>query len=308
MRFVEAVEDRERLEEHRTLAPRPGLGDRVSAEIQGERVLEAGGPVGHIGRGEDPGVQAAVGMAMRGADEIGDAARDPTGAPFPPGGGDPLLSGGFSVPGRDELSEHLRVLRVADERSGLGGLPVLQPQVRGARPVGPEQRARAVDRLSDAGEHGMSPLGVVDREGEDLGELPGAVLLEEQEPGVDRTGHGGGQRPGTGHRVEPFGPEVLDRRPGRSGPLAHEDDRTARLLSSDEHPGHVAAGPVEVRLDDVEDEGPDDGRVEGIAAELEHRLGGAGRQPVRRGCHPEGAFESRAGRGGLAAEGHVSLR
>jgi hypothetical protein len=95
---------------------------------------------------------------------------------------------------------------------------------------------------------------------------------------------------------------VLARRPGGRRALPHEHDGRARLLRGREQRDEVAAGPVQVRLDEVEHERGGDGRVEGGAAPLEHRLACAGREPVRRGGHPEHALQVRA-RGELGRRG-----
>ena len=87
------------------------------------------------------------------------------------------------------------------------------------------------------------------------------------------------------------------RRPARR-PGAQSDERLA-ALGAPEHDGQVAAGPVQVRLDDLEREPGRDRGVEGVPAALEHRHAGGRREPVRRGDHPEGAAQL-----GARREGH----
>ncbi len=48
-----------------------------------------------------------------------------------------------------------------------------------------------VDRLRDARPDRVPALGVVDRERQHVAELPGAVVAEQQQPGVDGAGYGG---------------------------------------------------------------------------------------------------------------------
>ena len=48
---LEALEDRELLQHHRTLAPGPGLADRVAAIVVGERRLDGRLPIRHVGAG-----------------------------------------------------------------------------------------------------------------------------------------------------------------------------------------------------------------------------------------------------------------
>ena len=92
----------------------------------------------------------------------------------------------------------------------------------------------------------------------------------------------------------PSAAEPLDRRRGRGDALPAERERLA-ALDRPEHRGHLAAGPVQVRLDDLQHEARRDGCIEGVAAALEHRHPGLGREPVRRRDHPEGAAQLRTG-------------
>ena len=92
--------------------------------------------------------------------------------------------------------------------------------------------------------------------------------------------------------------EALDRRGRGRDALSAERERLTALRRP-EHGGNLAAGPVQMRLDDLEDEAGGDGRVEGVAAALEHRHPGLRREPVRRRDHPEGAAKL-----GARGEGH----
>ena len=86
--------------------------------------------------------------------------------------------------------------------------------------------------------------------------------------------------------------EPLDRRGGRSDALAAESERLAPFLRP-EHRRHLAAGPVQVRLDDLEHEARRDRGVERVAAALEHRHPALRSEPVRGRDHPEGPAELR---------------
>src|SRR6185295_652361 len=96
--------------------------------------------------------------------------------------------------------------------------------------------------------------------------------------------------------------EALDRRGGGRDTLAAQGDRLA-LVDREEDRGDLAAGAVQVRLDDLEREPGRDGGVEGVAAALEHRQAGGGRVPVRGRDHAERAAQLGAGR-----EAHWKIR
>src|SRR5699024_4931076 len=146
---------------------------------------------------------------------------------------------------------------------------------------------------------------IVDGEVEDVGQFPGAVMLEQAEPGVDSTRDGGGERSGSGDHVETFAAIVLNRRRRRRRALTHHHLRPRGLFGGGEDPGHVTAGPIEVGFDHMEEEGPGHGRIEGVAAAFEHRLRGRGGQPVRRGGHAEVPVGGGArGEGGWWGDGH----
>ena len=83
---------------------------------------------------------------------------------------------------------------------------------------------------------------------------------------------------------------ALDRRRARRRPLRAEDERPVAPGRPDER-RQVAAGAVEVRLDDLQREAGRDGGVERVAALLEHGHPRRRREPVRRRHHPEGPPE-----------------
>jgi len=94
---------------------------------------------------------------------------------------------------------------------------------------------------------------------------------------------------------EPQLAEVLDgRRRGRRS-LAGDDVR-ALVARAPHDDRRLATGSVEVRLDDLEREPGRDGCVECVAAMLEDRHPGRGREPVRRGDHAECPGQLRPGR------------
>ena len=113
--------------------------------------------------------------------------------------------------------------------------------------------------------------------------------------------------PVPGHELVPELAVALDRGGGGSDALAAERDRLA-AGDRPEQRRHLAAGSVQVRLDDLERESGRDRRVERVAAALEHGHPGGRAEPVRRGDHPERAAQlgpRREARGPHAKIKHV---
>ena len=82
--------------------------------------------------------------------------------------------------------------------------------------------------------------------------------------------------------------------PAGAGALAADHLGPAAPRVVDDH-RHVAARPVQMRLDHLQREGGRDAGVEGVAAALQHRHADRGRDPVRRGDDAEGAVDFRTG-------------
>jgi hypothetical protein len=87
---------------------------------------------------------------------------------------------------------------------------------------------------------------------------------------------------------------VFDRGAGGSRALA-ADDLHGFLPRVVEDHRHVAAGAVQVRLDDLQREGRGAAGVEGVAAALENAHGDGRGDPVRGGDDAERAVDLRAG-------------
>lgn len=137
-------------------------------------------------------------------------------------------------------------------------------------------------------------LGVADGVLQHVGQRLGAVVAQQEQPGVEGPGHGGGERSGAGDEVEsePLVVRHGGPRRGHTLPAQHPHPAPRRR----EQDRHLPGGPVEVWFDDVQHEGPGDGRVVGVAPVLQHRHGRLGGQPVGRGHHAEGATQSGASR------------
>jgi hypothetical protein len=164
-----------------------------------------------------------------------------------------------------------------------------QVQLRRRRP-GAEQRLDAVDRRGDRGHHRVPALGVGDRVLEDVGERPGAELLEQEQPAAERPRDARGEDAGTGDEHVAERPEALDRRRRRGDALRAEHQRLA-APGRPEDDRQVAAGAVHVGLHHLQDEARGADRVEGVPAALEHRHAGLRGEPVSRRDRAERAAQ-----------------
>ena len=94
------------------------------------------------------------------------------------------------------------------------GLPSRQIDRRRRRPVIAEQLLDRPDRGVGALDQRMAVLRVRDRGRQHVGERHGAVVAQQQHPGVEHAGHAGREQAGAGHHVEAF---ALVMRDGRAG-------------------------------------------------------------------------------------------
>ena len=282
---VEALEQPELLEEDRRLAPRAGLEDLVAVVVDGERLLPGRRPVAQVVLAEQTGVALAGAVEPLAFLEADDLLRDEAAVPAH------LRRVELRVPvsrGRFGLHED------APEGLGQGSVPVQGARLRSGevdvdrgRPVVAEELLDLADRVADRRECRVAILGVADREVEHVPERQGPVLAQQLDPAAESPWDDRGQRAGAGDQLEPELVAVpLDRRRPRRGALRAEDERPVTLHRPDEG-REVAAGAVEVRLDDLQRESGRDGGVERVPALLEHGHPGCRREPVRRGHHPE---------------------
>ena len=131
---------------------------------------------------------------------------------------------------------------------------------------------------------------VADRGLEHVAEPPGAELAQHQEPAVERAGDNRRKQTRAGNEVEPERAKVIGRRGGGRGPLSADHDDVAAFGAVHDR-GKIPSRPVQVRLDDLQRESGCCGRVERVAAALEHRHADRGCEPVRRRDHPEGSAQ-----------------
>ena len=289
---VVPVEDGQRGEQRGPLPPGGRLGDPAPAELADGGVDHLGPEPGRVRDGEHARVVGArrvpVGRAARRRHRLGDEALGPDGAHrIDPGGPVVALRRG------GEAFQRLRPRRVAQDLARPRRPAVGQPQRGRGRPVLAEQVGDRGDGARQPRDGGHAVAGVADRRREDVADLPRAVVAQQQEPGVDGAGDRRGQRPRAGHPVETLGAVRRRGRPGRCRALAVEH-AGRRVVGGREHGGHVAAGPVEVRLHDVQHEPARDGGVEGGAAALEDAHRGGGGRPVGPRRHPDRALQHRS--------------
>ena len=148
---------------------------------------------------------------------------------------------------------------------------------------------------ADPGDERETVLRVADREREHVLEPPRAELLEQEQPAAECAGNAGGEDAGARDELVPELAVALDRGGRRSDALAAERDRLA-AGDGPEQCRHFTARTVQVRLDDLQREAGRNGRVERVAATLEHRHPRCRAEPVRGADHPERAAELGAGR------------
>ena len=111
--------------------------------------------------------------------------------------------------------------------------------------------------------------------------------------------------PAPGTRSSPSARKCSMVAPAGAGPWPMRTTGAAGRLGGGEDADQVAAGAVQVRLDDVQHEPAGDGRVERVAAALEHGLRGGRGEPVGRRGHAERAPQRGARREGRGrSEGH----
>ena len=239
--------------------------------------MAAAGDVQHVGGAEEPvhrlGDEAAVPGAAGGIDARLARVADGLAADAFVGGGE----------------------RRAGEQAFRRGDLAAGQEHRGRRlPLRLEQHAHALDGGADARHDVDAVLRIADREGEHVGELPGAPVAQQQAPRIERAGHHRGQHAGRRDQVDVELAEFRQRRGLRCDALAadHLLRLGARRMQDDRR---IAAGAVEMRLRHLQRERRRGGGVERIAAALQHRHADLARDPVRAGDDTERAGDLRAG-------------
>ena len=288
VREVEAFEQCELLQEDRTLAPGAGLEHGVTAVVERDGRLEGRSPRGQVLAGQKPGVAGPGRVHRLGAHEAVDRFGD---EPLVPEGAcavEFLLPRAAARLVDDALVRRGRVL-IPEERSGARDA-VAEEHVSRRRPFVTEHPLDEGDRRADPRHDRKTVLRESDRELEDVAERPCSELAQHQQPAVECTGYDGGEQSGTRNEVEVELAKARDRRRGGCGPLSADHDDVVAFRAVDDR-GEVAAGPIEMRLDDLQCKSRGDSGVECVAPALEHGHPGGGGEPVRRRHHPEGAAQ-----------------
>ena len=286
---IEAVEERELLQPHRPGRPRQRLADRQPAVLElGDR-LERRAPARHVLAGEEPAFGGGEPV-----DLLGDEALVVRAA-----GLLDLLLARASARLLDDPAIGRRERRVAEERADLrcrqvevaragppaAAAPRCARSSRGSRrragSRAPRSRSRTRARPRAARSR-TAPAAAASRRRR-RGRRPRARRFRGRARGRDRGSARSSPRPG-------------------AHALAAERNRLA-AVDREEQRRHLAAGPVQMRLDDLQRQAGRDRRVERVAAALEHRHPGRGCEPVGRRDHAERAAQLRAGR-----EGHWMIR
>ncbi len=156
-------------------------------------------------------------------------------------------------------------------------------------------------QLRDGGDGGvgalhqrMAMLCVIDGGRQDFAQRDGAVIAQQQHPGLECAGDARGKQSGPGHEIEAQVAIVRNRRAGRRRTLAADDFRLAAAGIVDNH-RNIAARTIQMRLDHLQGESGRDRGVKGVAAFLQDRHPHCRGNPVRRGDDAERAFDFRAG-------------
>ncbi|MCY1513454.1 hypothetical protein D9M68_479550 [compost metagenome] len=287
---VHALEQRERLQEDRALAPRARLGHGVAVVVVGDRLVVAGGPARQVVRGDHAPVGGAalvhdVGAAREAFDLFGHEAPVERVAR--------RLDLAFAVRARAlGLLQHAGPgagqRRIAEQLAGLRHLAARHVDLGRRRPVGFEKVLQAGDGIGNARHQRMAMLGVIDGGLQHVAHAHRAVVAQQQHPGVEGARDDRGQEPVARDQLQAFGAVTLQRGRGRRGALAAQDLDAAGARRI-EHGGHFAGRPHQVGLDHLQHEGRRDAGVERIAAALQERHAGRASQPMGGGHDTEGA-------------------
>ena len=154
-----------------------------------------------------------------------------------------------------------------------------------------EQRRHGADGGACALHQRIAVLGVAQGGLQHVAQAHGAPVAQDHHVGLEGAGDAGGQEARARHDVEAETVAVVgDGGACRRRALAadHLGRRAAGLA---DHDRHVAAGPAQMRLHDLQREGNGDPGIEGVAAALQDAHADRRADPVGGGHHAEGAVE-----------------
>ena len=297
---VEALEQRQHLQQHWALRPGMGLHHAIVAVVEVDRLLDGRQPFRHVMGREHTLVPPAADVhhlscAAERIDRLGDEALAP-GAPRPLDLRLAPAAAGLGL--LQDALVGLGVPHVGEERVGRRHLAAGQIDGGRGRPV-------LAEELLDRGYGGAGALdqriavaGVSDGRLQHVAQPERAEVAQDHHVGLERARHAGGQQAGAWDDVEPEVVAIVrDRCAGRRRALSAHDDGLLRL-GVVEHDGHVAAGPAQVRFHHLQREGRGDAGVERVAAALQGAHADRGPDPMGGGDDPEGPVDLRPGREG----------
>ena len=292
----EALQQGELLQHHRALGPGAGLAhgvDMVAGRVVvGGRFLVVGLEAGQVVGAQQAGVPFARGvdefvLGAEGLDGLGDEAPVPA-VPRPL---DLRLAAAAGALGLlQDPCVGIGEGRVAEQRPGAGRPAGTEIQCRRCRPGGLEERPALGDGVGAARRQGEAVTGVADGVLEDVAWRHGAVVAEQDHPAVEGAGHHQRQQAGAGYAVETEVAVGLGRRLGRRRALAAQANDFVGIGLAEQR-RHLTGGAVHVGLHHLQGEAHGAGRVEGVAAVLQHRHAGRRGQVVGRGADAEGTAD-----------------
>jgi hypothetical protein len=294
---VETFKQCKLLQHHRALAPRAGLADRVAPIVVAQRRFDAWRPARHIVGGKHAAValSARVHHLLRAAETI-NRLRDE--APRPGFSclldlRDPVAAGAFSF--REDADTGRRQRLVGEQRSRRRYRPVRQIHCRRRRPMLAEKFRDRCDGGMGTLNQRMAVLRISDRRRDDLAQRHGAVVAQQEHPGLEGSRHASGKKAAAGHEVEPFAAVMRDGCAGRRRSLAADYFRLAapHLINDDRH---IAARAVEMRFDDLKRECGGNCGVEGVPPLLQRCHADGRGDPMRRSDDAERAVDFRTRR------------
>ena len=282
-REVEAGQQRELLEHHRALSPRAGLADRVAVVVERDRRLERRLPARHVVAAQQP---------VLGREEVVDRLRDPAAVEGVAGGVDARLA--RVSPGARQPPEALGQRAVAEQPARLGDRQV---DVGRARPLAAQQLLDAADRRHDPRHHGIAVARVGDRRRSSTSassQLPKSRSISAQASNAPGTTAASGPVPGDRARARArrrrraWPPRAPG--PGRRARAPCPPRRT-RTTAGTSPPGPLRCGSTTCSTKPAAAAASN-----ALPPRSSTDIPAPGRQPVRRGDHPERAAQLGAGR------------
>ena len=290
-----ALQQGERLQKHRALAPGAGLGHGPLVIVVGQRRFRRRAPIGEVVGGQHAFVARAAGVHRLGLfDEGGDLLGDEAAIEAIARGLDLRLAAAPRLRFPQQPFPGVGKGRIAEQLIRCGRLAARAPGGVGCRPFLFEEVRKAGDGRRDARQHRMTIAGVVDRRFQDVAQRQLAVVAQHQHPAVERAGNDGRQHPIAGDQRQALAAVVLDGRAGRSRSLAADHLHLAAGGIVQDH-GQVAARAVQVRLDHLQHEAGGGRRVECVAALFQNAHADGRGDPVGRGDDAERAPDFRSG-------------